>query len=81
MSTLEQRRDAIIALSQEYADELMDLVATMGGDADYLQSWSEKLAEDLHVAFTDAIDQRDDRNTPESIAAYAADQERSLHNV
>jgi len=78
MSTLEQRRDTLIALVQEYADELMDMVVTMGGDADYLASWPEKMADDLHVAFVDAIDRRDDRNTPESSAAYAADIERGV---
>jgi hypothetical protein len=81
MSTLEQRRDAIIALSQEYADELMDMVASYGGDSDYLESWAEKMADDLHVAFNDAIDKRDERRTPESKAAAKADFERSMHNA
>jgi len=72
MSTLEQRRDTLIALANEYCDELMGLVATMGGDPDYLESWAEKMADDIHVAFSDAIEQRNDRRTPESRAIYAA---------
>lgn len=76
MSTLEQRRDAIIALSAAYCEELMDMVADMGGDPDYLESWAEKMADDIGVAFSDAIDKRDDRATPDSRAAYAADSTR-----
>lgn len=71
MSTLEQRRDTIIALANEYCDELMDLVVTMGGDADYLASWAEKMADDIHVAFSDAIEARNERRTPESQKIYA----------
>ena len=78
MSTLEQRRDTLIALANEYCDELMGLVATMGGDPDYLESWSEKMADDLRVAFADAIDKRDDRRSPESKSASKADYQRSL---
>ena len=81
MSTLEQRRDTLVALAKEYADELMDLVATMGGDADYLASWPEKMADDLAVAFSDAIEARDDRRSSESRAAYRADLQRDLHNA
>lgn len=81
MSTLEQRRDTLVALAREYADELMDLTATMGGDPSYLESWPEKLADDLAVAFSDAIEARDERRTPESRAAYRADLQRDLHNA
>lgn len=73
MSTLEQRRDTLVALAQEYCDELMDMIATMGGDPDYLKSWPEKLADDIAVAFSGAIDARDERRTPESRAIYAAE--------
>lgn len=73
MSTLEQRRDTLVALAQEYCDELMDMIAKFGGDPDYLESWPEKLADDIAVAFSGAIDARDERRTPESRAIYAAE--------
>lgn len=78
MSTLEQRRDTLVSLANEYVDELMDLVATMGGDPDYLASWAEKMAGDLHVAFSDAIEARDKRNSPTSKAIYHAEVEGRL---
>jgi len=78
MSTLEQRRDAIIALSAAHCEELMDMVADMGGDPDYLESWAEKMAIDITIAFNDAIDKRDDRRSPESRAAYVADNKKEI---
>lgn len=71
MSTLESRRDSLISLSKRYCDELMVKVADDGGDPDYLEGWAEKLADDIHVAFSDAIEARDERRTPESQKIYA----------
>lgn len=81
MSTLEQRRDAIAAETARFCKRLMGLVEDAGGDPDYLQSWPEKMADDLAVAFSDAIEARDERRTPESRAAYRADLQRDLHNA
>lgn len=66
MSTLEQRRDTVISFAEDCCEELMAMVSDMGGDPDYLASWAEKLADDIHVAFSDAIEARDERRTPES---------------
>ena len=71
MSTLEQRRDTAISFAEEFCEELMAIVSDLGGDPDYLASWAEKLADDIHVAFSDAIEARDDRRAPESQKIYA----------
>ena len=70
---LEADRDTATRLTEAFLDQLMGLVEAMGGDPDYLESWPEKLADDIAVAFSGAIDARDERRTPESRAIYAAE--------
>lgn len=50
-------------------------------DEGFLSGDDERVEEAIALCFNQFRDKRDDRNTPEASAAYAADQARSLHNV
>lgn len=79
---LEAEHNVIKALTRDVVAELMGLTETCSGERVWgFDVQHEGILDNIAVAFNDATDKRDDRNTPESIAAYAADQARSLHNV
>lgn len=76
---LEDEHKVVIALTTNLAAEIADLTKTITGETvwghDVLH---EGILDNVGVAFNDAIDKRDDRRSPESRAAYAADAIRSM---
>lgn len=46
-------------LIQSFCDELIKSVHDAGGDPDYLESWPEKMIDDLKASFLDAEERAD----------------------
>lgn len=67
--------DLVRGFHREYAALLEVLTGEKAGDAEACQ---EFLIEATRASFAAAIDKRDDRNSPESIAAAKADAEREM---
>lgn len=73
--TLEADEQIVIALAKSLVEELLDLAETRT-DESIFDAIGEPVTEVIAEAFSAARDKRDDRATPDSRAAYAAEMER-----
>lgn len=75
--TLEADNKIVVALGQAVVEEIAGLTESIT-DERVVAYVDEALIEAVNIAFKVAIDKRDDRNSPESIAAAKADAEREM---
>lgn len=75
--TLEADSEVVAALGKAVVEEIAGLTESIT-DERVVAYVDEALIEAINIAFMDAIDKRDDRNSPESIAAAKADAEREM---
>lgn len=75
--TLESDKEIVAALGKAVVEEIAGLTEIIT-DERVVAYVDEALIEAVNIAFKVAIDKRDDRNSPENIAAAKADAEREM---